>query len=66
MELFQTAPLHRYADDARALAHHEGDVLGGCLLGGNDEIAFVLALLVVNDDNHATVRDLLDRLFDAS
>ena len=36
---------------ARRVAHHEGDELRSGLLGGEDEIALVLAILVVDDDD---------------
>jgi hypothetical protein len=34
------------------------------LLGSTDKIAFVLAIFVVNNDDHATVADVGDGLFD--
>src|ERR1039458_2676730 len=42
------------ADEAAAIAGHEVDGLGGDVLGGQSEIALVLAVLVVNHDDHAT------------
>ena len=53
----------RDADDARAVAHHEGERLGRRRLGGADEVALVLAVLVVDDDDHLAAADRLDRLF---
>ena len=50
----------RQADQAAAFAHHEVDVFGPHLLGGHDEIAFVLAILVVDDDDHAAGADLFE------
>jgi hypothetical protein len=34
---------------------HEVDDLGRDLFGGADEVAFVLAILVVHDDDHAAI-----------
>ena len=42
------------ADEAAAEAGHEVDGFGGAELGGDGEVAFVLAVLVVDDDDHAT------------
>ena len=39
---------------------HEVYDLGSDLLGGTDEIALILAVFVVNDDDHAAVADLGD------
>ncbi len=50
----------RQADEPAAFAHHEVDVLGPHLLGGHDEIAFVLAVLVVDDDDHAARADFFE------
>ncbi len=67
--LRQTQPvqflaLHGRADQAAALAHHEGDDLGGHLLGGDDEVALVLAVLVVDDHDGAARGDVGDGLLD--
>ena len=42
------------ADEAAAEAGHEVDGFGGAELGGEGEVAFVLAVLVVDEDDHAT------------
>ena len=41
------------ADEAAAVAGHEVDGLGGDVLGGQGEVALVLAVFVVDHDNHA-------------
>jgi len=41
------------ADEAAAVAGHEVDGLGGDVLGGQGEVALVLAVLVVDYDDHA-------------
>ncbi len=63
-EPVQLVALHGGADQAAALAHHEGDDLGGDLLGGDDEVALVLAVLVVDDDHRPAGRDVADGLLD--
>ncbi len=52
----------RQADEAAAFAHHEVDVLGPHFFGGHDEIAFVLAIFVVDDDDHAARAYLVENL----
>ncbi len=64
LEALQLVVLHGSADQAAALAHHEGDDLGGGLLGRDDEVALVLAVLVVDDHDGPAVRDVADRLLD--
>ena len=41
------------ADEAAAIAGHEVDGFGSDVLGGEGEVAFVLAIFVVDDDDHA-------------
>ena len=56
------APLggHRQADEAARVAGHEVDVVGLDVLGGDDEVALVLAALVVDEDHHPAVPELFD------
>src|SRR5690606_37672084 len=54
----------RCTDEAGRVPHHEGDELRGRHLGGEDEVALVLPVLVIDDDDRTSGRDLLDRLFD--
>ena len=56
----------RQADQAAAVARHEVDVLGAHLGGGHDQVAFVLAILVVHDDDHAALPDVGEDLVDGS
>src|SRR5690606_678368 len=63
-EAVQFVALHGGADQAAALAHHEGDDLGGGHLGRDDEVALVLAVLVVDDDDRPAGRDVGDGLLD--
>src|SRR5690606_30454234 len=54
----QFVALHGGADQAAALAHHERDDLLGRHLGGDDEVALVLAVLVVDDHDGPAGRDV--------
>ena len=54
----------RQADQAAALFRHEIDRLRGGELGRHRQVALVLAVLVVADDDHPPAADLLDRLLD--
>ena len=56
----------RQADQPAAVGGHEVDRLGGRELRGHHQVALVLAILAVADDDHAATADLLDRLLDAS
>ena len=50
------------AEDASAVAHHEVDLLGRDLLGRDDEVAFVLSILVIDDDDELAVTEVLEGL----
>ena len=54
----------RQADQAAAVLGHEIDGVGRCHLRGDDEVAFVLAVLGVDQDDHAPVAQVLDDLVD--
>ena len=54
----------READEASPVSRHEIDRLGCRHLRGDDEIAFVLAILVVDENEHAAIARLLDDLLD--
>src|SRR5690606_37549519 len=64
-QLEQLAALagHRHADQAAGEAGHEVDVLGGDAFGGDDDIAFVLAVLVIHEDDHLAGADVFDQFF---
>src|SRR5438552_1970273 len=64
LELVQPLAQHRHAHEPARVRDHEVDGLGGDLVGGHDEVALVLPVLVVDDDQDAAVPDLLDRLVD--
>ena len=46
------------------MLRHEVDRLGRDVFGGHRQIAFVLAILVVNDDHHLAAADRGDGVFD--
>ena len=46
------------ADEAAAVAGHEVDGFGRDVLGGQGQVAFVLAVLVIDHDHHAAGADL--------
>ena len=54
----------RQADQPATLLGHEVDRLGRGELRGHRQIALVLAILVVADDDHLALADVLDRLLD--
>ena len=63
-ELVADRAVQRHAQVARGVADHERDELGGGLLGGEDEVALVLPVLVIDDDDGLTRRDVGNRPFD--
>ncbi len=52
---------HRQADQATSVLGHEVDGFGSDLFGGERQIAFVLAIFVVDDDDHSAGADLFNR-----
>jgi hypothetical protein len=55
---------HREADQAAAVFGHEIDRIRRRHLRRNDQIAFVLAVLVIDQDEDAAVACVLDHLLD--
>ena len=56
----------READQAAAVLGHEVDRVGRRHLRGDDEVALILAVLVVDEDEHPAVARLVDDLLGAS
>ena len=56
---------HRHADQATAVTRHEVDVLSLTGLTGHDQIAFVLAVFVIHQDDHLAGANIFDQFFDA-
>ena len=52
----------RQADQAAAVLGHEVDGLGRDLLGGHGQVALVLAVLVVDEDDHLAGADVVERI----
>src|SRR4051794_19587015 len=63
-ELVAALRLERQADQPAPLLGHEIDGLGRGELGGESEVALVLAILRVADDDHLSGADVLDGVFD--
>ena len=64
LQLVEARALERQADDAARVADHERHLLGRHLLGRDDEVAFVLAIFVVDHDDELAAFDGVDRCFD--
>src|SRR5450759_4394433 len=54
----------RQADEATAFLGHEVDACGGGELRGHREVALVLAVLVVADDDHPALAQVVERIRD--
>ena len=54
----------RHANQAAAELRHEIDRLGRDAIGCDDEIALVLAVFLVDEDDHASIAQLGDNLLD--
>ena len=66
VELVAALAGERRADDARRVAHEERDLLRRGELGRHDEVALVLAVLVVDDDDDLAPSDGGDGVLDRS
>ena len=64
MELVAALLGEREADQAAAELGHEVDGFGGDLFGGQGEVAFVFAVFVVDQDDHAALANFFDGFFD--
>ena len=64
LQLVEPLALDRQADHAARVADHERHRLGRDLLGRHDEVALVLAVLVVDDDDDLAARDRGDGVLD--
>ena len=53
-----------HADQPGGVGQEEGDLLRGDRVGGHDQVALVLAVLVVHDDDDLAAPDCLDRVLD--
>ena len=64
LQRIESLPLHGQADEAPGLGGHEVDLMGGGELGGTDQIAFVLPVLVVHNDDAGTIANGRQRPLD--
>src|SRR5215470_1426619 len=64
LQLVQAIGEHGHAHEAAALHDHEVYGFWGGFVGGHEEVPFVLAILVVHDDEDPPCADLLHRLLD--
>ena len=63
-EFVHALPGHGEAHKSATEFGHEVDHIRRSLLGRDDEIAFVFAVLIVDEDEHAALARVLDHLFD--
>ena len=63
LKLVEAAADDRCADQAAGMRRHEVHVLRRHLLCRDDEVALVLPILIVHDDEHLSVFDILNGLF---
>src|SRR5580692_111122 len=59
-DVFSALIGHSEADQAASILGHEVDGFGRDLLGGESDVAFVLAVFIVDYDDHAAGAELLD------
>ena len=64
MQLLGALGRQREADQAAAVLGHEVDGVGRRHLRRDDEVALVLALLGIDQNEHAAVARILDHLLD--
>ncbi len=61
-QLLEPLAHHRLADDAARVADEKADGLGRDRFARHDEVRFVLAILIVRDDDHAAAADIAQDL----
>jgi len=64
VELIAALLGERKANQAAAMLGHEIDSVGRDFFGGHGEVAFVFAVLIVNEDDHVSLADIFDGFFD--
>ena len=62
LEFVETTARNRRANESARMRRHEIHVLGCEHLGGDDNIALVFAILIVHDNEHLAVLNVLDCL----
>src|SRR5581483_5926090 len=66
LQLVEPLPYDWHADQPTPVTRHEVDGLRRHVIRGDCEIALVLPILVIHDDDELTVFEILYRLFDAA
>ena len=66
IEFFTTRKSDRGAEHSSCVLEHEVHFLGCYFFGGNDEIAFVFAILIVNHDDEFPFFEVFYGSFDAA
>jgi len=61
-ELFHPLTCHRQTDQPAGVFGHEVDRVGRGELGGDDQVALILPVLVIHQDEHAPVARFLDQV----
>ena len=62
LKFVETAAGDRRADQSARMRRHKIHVLRCERLGGDDDVALVLPVLIINDDEHLPISDILDCL----
>ena len=60
VQLIKPVAGHRQADQAAPVSRHKVDGLGRDFLGRDHQVAFVLPVFIVNDDDDSAFLDLVD------
>ena len=62
-QLFTAITRQGHADQAATMAGHEVDIFRTHVAGRHDQVTLVFAVLVIHQDDHATVANILDNFF---
>ena len=54
----------RQANEPTAMSGHEVDIFRTHHAGGHQQVTFVLAILIIHDDDHLAISNILDDFFD--
>ena len=55
----------RGAENATSIFEHKIDILGSDFLGGDDQIAFILAIFIIDYDDELTITEIFKSFLDA-
>jgi hypothetical protein len=65
MEFFDSLGRQGETDQPTGVSGHEIDGLGRHVLGGNDKIAFILAIFIIDEDDKFSILNVSNGVFDA-